>query len=236
MSATMPCRNLDAFHQSPRSESGGEYRNALIMLALVWSPVFLIAPGLLPMFVIACTVVVLALSSAWFIGRQWRRGATALLAWTICVAAYGGFLIAVPLANRPQLHELGETVGSDSFAGTVELVNRSSGSNGISYDLMVRVNNLTARTARSALPRSLAFAYLSDSQNRRFFPADIGSNDVFTDSLQPGESSSRSFSFTVPANARDLRFVVQPRRLTYASFIVGSGDLIGQPIAVFRIP
>jgi hypothetical protein len=179
------------------------------------------------------SVVTLVRVAALFSSGESVRATRIFRRWGIAVAAYVAIVIAA--AALPSSSEVQATGPhcDDDWCMSVDNITRTPGASGeVAYRLGVRVFSLAHRGPRSAKG---AWLYLSDERGRHFALVPDPSAIPFDMVLHPGESVATALTFNVPVDARQLYFTGGVEGISYASFIIGNGDLLHKPRIKFRI-
>jgi hypothetical protein len=199
---------------------------------------------------IACflTTAVSLLRSVYFAcRRQWARSAQVLRRLGYGVAVYAGVLLAVSLASRPKILQMGETQCFDDWCISVERAARQSqvgksptvvNARGIYYVVTVRVSNAARRTAQRETDVGVC---LIDLAGHRYYPSPQGQialdatasgGQDLTTKMPPGGSFERTVLFDVPEDAADLGLVVTHGLFPGALIIGDSQSLLHAPTVV----
>jgi hypothetical protein len=115
---------------------------------------------------------------------------------------------------------------------SVERVSQTPMPGGLSYRLDVRLFSLANHGPRSAKGASV---YLTDERYRRFPLVHDASAIPFDVALEPNTPVETSLTFNVPSEVRELYFAGGMDHIRYASFIIGSGDLLHKPVLKLRL-
>ena len=136
------------------------------------------------------------------------------------------------MPSRTSTLQTGEPYCDDDMCMSVESVTTTPEQAGTSYRFDIRLFTKANHGPRSTKGASL---YLIDEHNRRFFPIPDNSATPFDTDIEPGQSVNTSLTFHVPSDARTLAFAAAMDHLQYASFIIGSGDLLHNPRLKLRL-
>jgi hypothetical protein len=115
---------------------------------------------------------------------------------------------------------------------SIERVSRTPEQSGTSYRFEIRLFTEANHGPRSAKGASV---YLVDEHNRRFLPISDHSATPFDIDVEPRQSVNTSLTFHVPSDAHTLAFAASMDHLQYASFMIGSGDLLHNPRLKLRL-
>jgi hypothetical protein len=184
----------------------------------------LLLAGLLTSVVTLITVV------AFCFRREFRRAGRVAFRWGICAATYAAILVAAMTPHESALR-VGAPYCDDDMCMSVESITRTPEQMGSSYRFGIRLFSRANHGPRSAKGASV---YLTDERNRRFLAAHDPAATPF-DVVEPGKSVSTSLTFHVPSDAHTLAFAARMDRIHYASFIIGSGDLLHNPRLKLRL-
>ena len=190
------------------------------------------------LFLLAVSATLLSLVAAAAFAVAGRRTASFRILRGLGVSwvAYFAVGIAVSLLKPQRVLSVGQPWCFDDWCLTVEHVARSSGAEGPSYDVDLRLSSRARRASQRALG---AWVYLVDGHGHRYAPEVAGSSAPLDTLLGPGESVSTSRSFHLPAGTRPVGLVTGHggRYCGLMSFVVigASGCLFPKPPMV-RIP
>ncbi len=180
----------------------------------------LLLAGLFASFLTLMTVTVFCLRG------ELRRASHAALRWGICAAAYAAILVVTAMTPHESALKTGVPYCDDDMCMSVESVRRMPEKAGSSYRFEIRLLTRANHGPRSAKGTSV---YVTDERSRRFRPVYDPSAIPFDVDVEPGKSVRTSLTFHVPSDAHTLAFAAGIDRIQYASFIIGNGDLLGNP-------
>jgi hypothetical protein len=152
-------------------------------------------------------------------------------AWGICAGIYGAVLLTVALVPRTSAMKTGTPYCDDDVCMTVLAVNKNSAPGKTRYSLDVRLTSRANHGPRSAKG---ALVYLADERHREYFP--VSASPVpFDTAINPGQSVDTSLAFDVPSDAAQPAFEIRRDRIGYASFMIGSGELLRKPMLALAL-
>jgi|SRR5665213_703141 len=146
-----------------------------------------------------------------------------MLRWGICAVAYGAILLTAAMLPRSSVLRTGAPYCDDDMCMTVGSAGRTPARAGIDYRFAIRLFSRARHGTRSTRGASV---YLIDGLNRRLRPIADPSAIPFNVDVQPGTSVNTSLTFNVPKCARALSLAASVDRRSFASLIVGNGDLL----------
>jgi hypothetical protein len=173
-----------------------------------------------------------ALAANYFFSGERPAAGRLLLRWSVCAAAYLAILVVVAMLPRTGVLKTDAPYCVDEWCMTVERVSKTPMAEGISYRLDVRLFSLANRTPQSARGASV---YLMDELGRRFPQVSDPSAIPLDVVLRPKEAVETSFTFDVPSDAKGLVFAGGMDHIRYASFMIGSPDMLRKPILKLRM-
>jgi hypothetical protein len=186
----------------------------------------LLLAGLLASVVTLITVAVFCLR------REFGRARRVAFRWGICAATYAAILVAAAMTPHESALKIGAPYCDDDMCMSVESISRTPEQAGSSYRFGIRLFTRANHGPRSAKGSSV---YLTDERNRRFLPVYDPAASPFDVNVEPGKSVSTSLTFHIPLDAHSLAFAAGMDRIQYASFIIGSGDLLHYPRLKLRL-
>jgi hypothetical protein len=163
---------------------------------------------------------------------EFRRARQAAFRWGACAAAYAAILVLTAMAPHESALKTGTPYCDDDLCMNVVSITRTPEQAGSSYRFTIRLFSRATQGPRSAKGASV---YLTDERNRRFLPVHDNSATPFDVDVEPGKSVNTSLTFHVPSDAKGLAFAAGMDHLSYASFIIGNGDLLRNPRLKLRI-
>jgi hypothetical protein len=163
---------------------------------------------------------------------EFRRAGSAVFRWGIGAVAYTAILMVTAMTPHESALKTGAPYCDDDMCLSVESVTRLPEQDGSFYHFAIRLFTRANYGPRSAKGASV---YLTDERNRRFLPVYDPSAAPFDVAVEPGSSVNTSLTFYVPADAHRLAFAAGMDRIQYASFIIGSGDLLHNPRLKLRL-
>ena len=187
------------------------------------------------LLLVLASIVSLVMAAAFFVIGQHGRSGRILIRWVVGLAAYATILVTVAVAMRPSnlSFKIGVPFCDDDMCGSIENVDKTTSTSGeVVYRLGFRLFSKANHGPRSAKG---ATVYLTDEHNRRFLPVHDPSAIPFDVAIPPGHSVNTSLIFNVPSDAQTLYFAARMDRVSPASFMIGSGDLLRKPRISFRI-
>jgi hypothetical protein len=163
---------------------------------------------------------------------EFRRARQAAVRWSICAAAYATILVLTAMTSHTSTLKTGAPYCDDDMCMSVDKVSKTPEQSGTKYRLAVHLFSKANHGPRSAKGASV---YLVDERNRRFLPAPDPSATPFNVDIEPGQSINTSLIFHVPSDAHTLALAAAMDHLQYASFMIGSGDLLHNPRLKLRL-
>jgi hypothetical protein len=173
-----------------------------------------------------------ALAANYFFSGERRAAGRILLRWSVCAGAYLAIVVVAAMLPRPGVLKTDAPYCVDDWCMSVERVSKTPAAAGIAYRLDVRLFSRANRTPQSARGASV---YLMDEMGRRYPQVQDSSAIPLDVVLRPGEAVETSLTFDVPSDAKGLVFAGGMDRIRYASFIIGSPDMLHKPILKLRI-
>lgn len=183
------------------------------------------------LFVLASMASWIAAGMFLSVGNR-RRTARVLAGWGASAAMYTAALLAAAAAPQDSTLRIGKFYCDDDWCMSVQQVDRTPAGTDIAWRLDLRLFSDAHHGPRSAQGASV---YLTDGR-RRFYPRHDAGAQAFFGRIAPQQTVPASLTFDVPANAGPLYFAGEMEHLQYASFIIGSGDLLGRPRLRLRLP
>ena len=169
---------------------------------------------------------------AFFFNGERRLAGRVFYRWSIGAAVYLAIVVVGAMLPRDAILRTGAPYCEDDWCMSFDRIDKTPTGAGVSYRLDVRLFSLANHGLRSAKGASV---YLTDERNRRF-PLVYDASAIPLDvALEPKEPVETSLTFDVPSDAKDLFFAGGMDHIRYASFMIGSPDLLRQPILKLRI-
>jgi len=146
------------------------------------------------------------LTAGWLaLRRQGPRARKILFRWLVAAGVYITIVIAVSLALPRRVLQVGSQQCFDDWCVAIAGFQRTPQGAQVTYRVDLR---LSSRARRKPQRETNLVVYLSDAQDQKFAPTAEGSAGAFDVMLEPQQSVIVSRSFSVPANANGLGFVI----------------------------
>ena len=178
------------------------------------------AMGVLLLAVLLASGILLMTAFAFSLRGDEQRAWKIVKAWGLGVAVYAAVWLVAAMLPRTSVMKTALPYCDDDLCMTVLNVVRTPADNGFRENFDVRLISRANHGTRSAKG---AEVYLSDDRNRKFRLADA-SPIPFEADVDPGKSVDTTLSFNVPSDAQKLYFEVRMEGISYASFMIGSGE------------
>jgi len=188
--------------------------------------------ALVLLIALLASFAMLSTAAVLFSDGKTRRARRILFIWSLCAFAYAAILIGAAKHPRESAFQTGVPYCEDDVCIAIDQLAGTPIPSGTLYRLAIHLSSRANHGPRSVAGASI---YLTDEHNR-IFPLQYDPSVTPLDAvLQPGASIPTTLTFRVPADAQKLFFAACMDHVSYASFILGSPDLLGNPLLKLQI-